>query len=159
MIVGTQLISEVDATGITVEFVDDADNVISVRLLSQEVNRNNAVAKARQLLGTLVASGDLPDHLEDPKNQDGRAATLASSTPREKPDLRDADASAEDDIAHGRRTSDDAADTSSRSSDRAPNTGTSAGKDGRSQINPDSTPGTGMLPTFGEDDENMQPSS
>lgn len=159
MIVGTQLITEVDNAGLTVEFVDDAGNVVSVRLAGQEATRQTAVAQARKLLEELVVSGALPDTLEDAKNQDGRAATLASSKPVAHANPADADASAEDDVAHGRRTPsggkagpDGVAD---RMSEGAPQR-----TEGKSDlVNPDATPGTGMFPSGEDEDENMQPSS
>lgn len=157
MIVGTQLITEVDDVGLTVEFVDGAGNVVSVRLAGQEATRQTAVAQARKLLEELVVSGALPDALEDAKNQDGRAATLASSKPVEQADPADADASAEDDVAHGRRTpsggSSELEGVANRILEGAPRR-----TEGKSDLlNPDATPGTGML-SNGEDDENMQPS-
>jgi hypothetical protein len=81
-ITGTQLISEGSGTGgYTVDFVDDAGAVISIRFASsfQGINRTNAVEQAKMYLHRIVAEDMLPDRLENGENQDGRAATIASS--------------------------------------------------------------------------------
>lgn len=80
-IVGTQVIAEGNGTaGYTVEFVGDSGDVISVSLRSKtsEVNRTNAVAKAKEFLGRVVSSNELPDEMVDGEEQDGRGATTAS---------------------------------------------------------------------------------
>ncbi len=156
MITGTQMISEVRGAGITVEYIDDADNVVSVRLAARNgaVNRSNAVAEARALLERLVASGALPDRLENPQNQDGRAATLASSEPRAGQG-ENADRTAEDDVAHGRRPGSER--PASPGGGDAPLNSERSETDPR-RNNADSTPGTGMLPELGSEDPNAQPS-
>lgn len=81
-ITGVQVISEGSGTaGHTVEFVDDSGAVVSVRFSSQRggVNRTNAVQEAKTYLQRLVNENMLPDEMAQGENQDGRAATMASS--------------------------------------------------------------------------------
>jgi hypothetical protein len=81
-ITGTQLISEGSGTGgYTVEYVDDAGAVVSVRFASgfDGINRTNAVGQAKMYLHRIVTENMLPDRMENGENQDGRAATIASS--------------------------------------------------------------------------------
>ncbi|MCO5731743.1 hypothetical protein [Rhizobium sp. SSA_523] len=81
-IVGTQVIAEGSGNaGYTVEFVEENGDVISVSLRSKtaDVNRGNAVAKAKEFLGRVVSSGELPDEMVDADNQDGRGAAVAST--------------------------------------------------------------------------------
>jgi hypothetical protein len=44
------------------------------------VNRTNAVQQAKSYLQRLVRDDALPDEMADGENQDGRAATMASSS-------------------------------------------------------------------------------
>ncbi|MFP5078459.1 hypothetical protein ACLE20_14210 [Rhizobium sp. YIM 134829] len=156
MITGTQMISEVRGLGITVEFIDDVENVVSVRLAGRDgaVNRNNAVAEARGLLERLVSTGALPGHLDTPQNQDGEAANPASSGPQTG-DSGDADSTAEDDVAHGRRPGTERG-APTKEGDRPLNNERTETDPRRN--NADSTPGTGMLPELGSDDDNVSPS-
>jgi len=81
-IVGVQVITEGSGTGgYTVEFVDGAGNVVSVRFAAaaDHVNRTNAVQQAKDFLHRLVHDDSLPDEMANGKNQDGRAATVAES--------------------------------------------------------------------------------
>jgi hypothetical protein len=91
-IVGTQVIAEGSGNaGYTVEFIAQGGDVISVSLRSgaSDVNRTNAVAKAKEYLAHLVNSNELPDEMIDAENQDGRAATVASSTTPSRQDMED----------------------------------------------------------------------
>ncbi|MBT9369118.1 hypothetical protein [Rhizobium sp. CSW-27] len=84
-IVGTQVIAEGSGNaGYTVEFIEQDGDVISVSLRSQTsgVNRTNAVAKAKEFISRMVRDNELPDEMVDAENQDGRAATMASSASR-----------------------------------------------------------------------------
>jgi hypothetical protein len=161
MIVGTQLITEVDDNGLTVEFVDDRGNVVSVRLTGSGATRQTAVSEAKRLLERLVASGTLPDRLHDAKNQDGRAATLASSEPvaQTATGTEDADGCAEDDVAHGRRVPGSRPSAAESDAGSHPMSSLNGVGGASSLVNPDATPGTGMLPNADDSDENMQPSS
>jgi hypothetical protein len=79
---GVQVIAEGSGqAGHTVEFVDDEGVVLSIRFSSNrtEVNRTNAVQQAKSYLQQLVRQDVLPDEMTDGENQDGRAATMASS--------------------------------------------------------------------------------
>ncbi len=79
---GVQVITEGSGTaGLTVEFVDHLDNVLSIRFSGKDgsVNRTNAVQQAKRYLRGLVEDDALPDEMTDGDNQDGRAATMASS--------------------------------------------------------------------------------
>jgi hypothetical protein len=81
-ITGVQVIAEGSGTaGHTVEFVDDEGVVVSIRLSGKrsEVTRTNAVQEAKSYLHQLVRENVLPDEMTDGENQDGRAATMASS--------------------------------------------------------------------------------
>jgi hypothetical protein len=80
--VGVQVITEGSGTsGLTVEFIDDVDNVLSVRFSGKHgsVNRTNAVQQAKSFLQALIDGDALPDEMTNGDNQDGRAATIASS--------------------------------------------------------------------------------
>lgn len=80
-IVGTQIIAEGSGNaGYTVEFIEESGDVVSVSMRSQTsgINRTNAVSKAKEFLSRIVESDELPDEMVDAKNQDGRAATMAS---------------------------------------------------------------------------------
>jgi hypothetical protein len=91
-IVGTQVIAEGGGkAGYTVEFIAQGGDVISVSLRSgaSDVNRTNAVAKAKEYLAHLVNSNELPDNMIDDANQDGRSATAVSSTTPSRQDMED----------------------------------------------------------------------
>jgi hypothetical protein len=79
---GVQVITEAGRTaGLTVEFVDDLGTIVSVRFSGRDggINRTNAVQQAKSYLKHLVESDTIPDEMHDGDNQDGRAATIASS--------------------------------------------------------------------------------
>jgi hypothetical protein len=79
---GIQVITEGSDTGsLTVEYVDDGGNVLSLRFSGQDssVNRTNAVQEAKRYLKDLVEKDMIPDEMTQGDNQDGRAATIASS--------------------------------------------------------------------------------
>jgi hypothetical protein len=79
---GVQVIAEGSGNGgHTVEFVDDIGVVTSIRFpdSQSDVNRTNAVQQAKSYLQRLVNEDLLPDAMTDGENQDGRAATMASS--------------------------------------------------------------------------------
>jgi hypothetical protein len=79
---GVQVIAEGSGTGgHTVEFIDDTGVVVSLRFPDNHagVNRTNAVQQAKKYLQRLVQDDVLPDDMTDGENQDGRAATMASS--------------------------------------------------------------------------------
>jgi hypothetical protein len=81
-IVGTQVIAEGSGNaGYTVEFIEDNGDVISVSLRSKtdDINRTNAVAKAKEFLSRVVSADELPDQMIDGEAQDGRGAATASS--------------------------------------------------------------------------------
>ena len=80
---GIQVIAEGSGTaGHTVEFVDEAGVVISIRFpqSQSDVNRTNAVQQAKSYLQHLVENDVLPNEMTGGENQDGRAATMASSS-------------------------------------------------------------------------------
>ncbi|WP_377296768.1 hypothetical protein [Rhizobium sp. SGZ-381] len=67
-IVGTRVIAEGGGkSGYTVEFVEQGGNVVSVSLRAQtaDINRTNAIAKAKEFLGRIVENDVLPDEMVD----------------------------------------------------------------------------------------------
>lgn len=77
-IMGTQVIAEGGGKlGYTVEFVADRGDVISVSLRSgaSEINRTNAVERAKALLTDAISSNALPD-----EDVDGSAAIAEMQT-------------------------------------------------------------------------------
>lgn len=84
-IIGTQIISAGGTNaGYTVEFIADGGDVISVSLRSDvsDVNRTNAVARAKDYLSRLVSNDELPNEMieaENPNDSPAAAATAASA--------------------------------------------------------------------------------
>lgn len=80
-IIGTHITAEGSGNaGYTVEFVEENGDIVSVSLRSDtaDLNRTNAISKAKQYLSRLVESNALPDEMVEPNNQDGRGATMSS---------------------------------------------------------------------------------
>lgn len=91
-IVGTQVIAEGSGNaGYTVEFIAKGGDVISVSLRSgaADVNRGNAVAKAKEYLAHLVNNNELPDEMIGDENDDNHAATMVSDTTPTRQDMED----------------------------------------------------------------------
>jgi hypothetical protein len=79
---GRQVISKGSGTGgYTVDFVDDAGAVISIRFATslKASTPRMLLRQAKMYLHRILADDMLPDKLENGENQDSRAATIASS--------------------------------------------------------------------------------
>lgn len=77
-IIGTHVTAEGSGNaGYTIEFVEENGDVVSVSLRSDtaNINRANAISKAKEHLSRLVESNLLPDQMIEPNTADGRDAT------------------------------------------------------------------------------------
>lgn len=88
-IIGTQVIAEAGGKrGYTVEFLEQQGAVISVTLRqddNNELNRVNAVSRAKEFLGRLVNDNELPDEdMETVNSYDAESNGKLDMTPAEE---------------------------------------------------------------------------
>ncbi|MCJ8517678.1 hypothetical protein ABID21_000809 [Pseudorhizobium tarimense] len=92
-VTGMDVIVEGRGTGgHTVEYVLEGGIVVSVSTPkgTPEINRTNAVARAKALLRQIVEEDILPEDMPDGVNQDGEASVMAQSpnSPRDRAGLQ-----------------------------------------------------------------------